>query len=157
MNPTGDRPYKARALVQPFGIRRAPENWGRVVTFSQLVASEALGLATGAFADDVFCAESHRIATSGFRASKQLCALVGPPTSPKKDQIPTTNMVLLVADVALRNTRVRAQIRSDRAERLKDQIRTIRKKNLLSPAVASKLRGVSALTRPCSPGNLVAA
>ena len=95
INPTDKRPYKARALVQPFGSRRAPANWGIVVTFLQFVASELLQVATGAFVDDVFCVESHRLAMSGFWAFKQLCEIIGFPTSPKKDKPPSTEMVLL--------------------------------------------------------------
>ena len=53
-NPINNRPYKARVLVQPFGSRRAPANWGRVVTFLQFVAGEILQVTTGAFVDDVF-------------------------------------------------------------------------------------------------------
>ena len=52
--PANKRLYKARVLVQPFGSRRAPANWGRVVTSLQFVADEILHVATGAFVDDVF-------------------------------------------------------------------------------------------------------
>ena len=34
-NPNGNLPYKSRILAQPFGSRRAPSNWGRLVTFIQ--------------------------------------------------------------------------------------------------------------------------
>ena len=77
-NPTSGRPYKARVLVQPFGSRRAPANWGRVVTFLQFVARELLLVNTGAFVDDAFGVKEDRIATSGFLLFKQLCDLIGP-------------------------------------------------------------------------------
>ena len=91
--------YKARVLVQPFRSRRDPANWGRVVTFLQFAAGELLQVATGAFVDDVFCVEEHRLAMSGFPAFKQLCEIIGAPTSNKKDRPPAAWMVLLGADV----------------------------------------------------------
>ena len=141
INPNNNKPYKARFLVQPFGSRRAPANWGRVVTFLQFVACELLYVTTGAFADDVFCVESHRIATSGFWAFKQLCEITGFPTSPKKDQPPSTRMVLLGAEVSLHDRHAQAEIRTDRKDRLKEQISRICDSNCLTPAAASKLRG----------------
>ena len=72
MNPNANKPYKARVLVQPFGSRRSPANWGRVVTFLQFAACELLRVTTGAFVDEVCSVESHRIAMSSFWAFKQL-------------------------------------------------------------------------------------
>ena len=40
INPEDNKPYKARTLVQPFGRRREPANWGRVATFIQFLACE---------------------------------------------------------------------------------------------------------------------
>ena len=77
---------------------------GRAVTFLQFVAGEMLQFTTGAFVDDVFCIESHRLAMSGFSAFKQLREINGFPTSAKKDQPPSTQMVLLGADVSLHDT-----------------------------------------------------
>lgn len=71
-NHTNKRMYKARVLVQPFGSRCAPANLGRAVTFTQLAAVGILHITAGAFAGDVFCVESHRLATIGFRAFGQL-------------------------------------------------------------------------------------
>ena len=87
----------------------APSNLGGVVTFLQLVAGEILQVATGAFADDVFCVDALRLAMSGFRASNSLCEIIGSPTSSKKDQPPSTEMVLLGADVSLHDTQVQAR------------------------------------------------
>ena len=141
INQTNGRPYKARVLAQPFGSRRAPANWGRVVTFLQFVAGEVLRVTTGAFADDVFCVESHRVAMSGFWAFEKLCLLIGFPTSDKKDQPPTTEAVLLGADVSLRETHAQAQIREERKVRIKSFIRIALESNTLTPASSSKLRG----------------
>ena len=90
INPEDNKPYKARILVQPFGSRRAPANWGRVVTFIQFIAREILSLAVAAFVDDVFCDEPASAQTSGFWAFKRLSGLIGFFTSDKKDQRPTT-------------------------------------------------------------------
>ena len=78
-NPANNLPYKAKVLARPPGIRRAPANWGSVATCLQFVACEVLRLATENFADDVFCAESRRVAMSGFWAFKQLCLFIGAP------------------------------------------------------------------------------
>ena len=141
INPTNNRPYKARVLVQPFGSRRAPANWGRVVTFLQFVAGEILRVTTGAFVDDVFCVESHRIAMSGFWAFKQLRLLIGSPTSDKKDQPPSTEAVLLGADVSIRETHAQSQISDERKGRIKSFIRIALESNTSTPASSSKLRG----------------
>ena len=77
---------------------------------------------------------------SGFWAFKQLCDLLGFPTSAKKDQPPSTGMVLLGADVSLHQTHIQAQIRDDRKERLKEHILLALNSNSMTPAGASKLR-----------------
>ena len=141
INPANNRPYKALVLVQPFGSRRAPSNWGRVVTFLEFVAGEILHVATGSFVDDVFCVESHRLAMSGFWAFKQLCELIGFPMSLKKDQPPSDGVVLLGADGSLRETHVQAQVREGRKERLSANILLALNSNSLTPAAARKLRG----------------
>ena len=48
VDPRTNTPHKARILVQPFGSRRAPSNWWRVVTFSQFVAHRLFNLSVGA-------------------------------------------------------------------------------------------------------------
>ena len=48
VDPGTNVPHKARILVQPFGSRRAPANWGRVVTFIQFPAKELQALTVGA-------------------------------------------------------------------------------------------------------------
>ena len=68
INPTDNRPYKSKILVQPFGSRRAPANWGRVVTFIQFLAFRLLHIVVGAFVDDVYCAESAKLSGSSFWA-----------------------------------------------------------------------------------------
>ena len=154
INPVGKRPYKARALVHPLGSRMAPENWGRVVTFFQFVDAELLQVTTGDFADGVLCVESHRLAMSGFWAFKKLCQVVGLPTSDKKDQPPSTVVVLLGADVSLHETHVQAQVREDRKQRLKEQISVALKTNVLTPAGAIKLRGELGFYTPLLVGKL---
>ena len=153
-NPTNNRPYKARVLAQPFGSRRGPANWGRVVTFLQFSAGELLRVTTGAFVDDVFCVESHRLAMSGFRAFKQLCLLIGFPTADRKDQPPSTGDVLLGADVSLHETHAQAQIRDERKDRIKSFIRIAMESNALTPASASKLRGKLGFYSPLLAGKL---
>ena len=66
INPGDNRPYKSKILAQPFGSRRAPANWGRVVTFIQFLAYRLLRLTVVEFADDVYCTESAKLARSGF-------------------------------------------------------------------------------------------
>ena len=89
--PRGQPPYTARILAQPFGSR-APENWGRVVTFAHLVALKLLYLAVGAFTGDVYCDEDAKIANSGFWAFKQLRRLLGFNTSDRKGRNPSTGL-----------------------------------------------------------------
>ena len=56
IDPIDNLPYKSKILAQPFGSRRAPANWGKVVTFIQFVARRLLHLMVGAFVDDAYCA-----------------------------------------------------------------------------------------------------
>ena len=44
VNPTDKLPYKAQILLHPFGSRREPANWVRVVTSIQFLARELLAL-----------------------------------------------------------------------------------------------------------------
>ena len=73
-NPNHDRPYKSRIPVHPFGSRRAPANWGRVVAFIQFVALKLICHAVGAFAYDVYCAEDRAVASSGSGPSNSYAA-----------------------------------------------------------------------------------
>ena len=141
LNPKNKRLYNVCVLVQPFGSRRSPANWGRVVTFLQFAAEEILHVSTGAFVDDVFCSESHRLEMSGFWAFKQLCGLIGFPASKKKDQPPSTGMVLLGADASLRETHIQSQVRGGRLGRLNEYIPLAIESDSLTPASAIKLRG----------------
>ena len=141
LNPADDRAYKCRILAQPFGSRRAPANWGRVVTFLQFLARRLLSLVVGAYVDDVFCAESIYLAKSGFWAPKRLCALLGFVTSDRKDQPPSAKMHLLGAEVTLLKQATQKNATAGRSHKLRSEITEILRINLLSPAGASKLRG----------------
>ena len=141
LNPADYRPYKCRILVQPFGSRRAPANWGRVVTFPQFLARRLLSLVVGAYVDDVFCSESSYLAKSGFWASKRLCALLGFVTSDRKGQPPSAKMHLLGAEVTLLKQAIQTNETVERSHKLRSEIAEIIRINLLSPAGASKLRG----------------
>lgn len=140
-NPSGGKPYKARVLVQPFGSRRAPSNWGMVVTFFQFVARELLFLTLGAFAGDVYGVEPAMTAGVGFGAVKQLGAISGFNTSKKDGPPPGIRMVLLGADVPLRENFAQADSRPDRITKLKGYIAQALRKNSLDPSSAIKLRG----------------
>ena len=140
-NPKNKRMYKARVLAQPFGSRRSPANWGRVVTFLQFVAGGILHVSTCAFAYDVFCVESRRLEMSGFRAPKQLCELIGFPTSKKKGQPPSAGMFLHGSDVSSRDTHIQVRVREDRKERLNGYILLAIESDSLTPATAINLRG----------------
>ena len=141
LNPVDNQPYKCRILVQPFGSRRAPANWGRVVTFLQFLARKLLSLIVGAYVDDVFCTEGRAIAKSGFWAFKRLCALLGFNTSDKKDQRPSTQMHLLGAEVTLFDYSIRTRATDERAIKLRGIIAEILENGFLTPSGASKLRG----------------
>ena len=141
LNPVDNQPYKCQILVQPFGSRRAPANWGRVVTFLQFLARRLLSLVVGAYVDDVFCSEGGFLAKSGFWAFKRLCAILGLITSDRKDQPPSTSMHLLGAEVTLLKQAIRTSATTERAQKLWDEIAGILRTSSLSPAGASKLRG----------------
>ena len=141
LNPVDNQPYKCQILVQPFGSRRAPANWGRVVTFLQFLARRLLSLVVGAYVDDVFCSEGGFLAKSGFWAFKRLCAILGLITSDRKDQPPSTSMHLLGAEVTLMKQAIRTSATTERAQKLWDEIAGILRTSSLSPAGASKLRG----------------
>ena len=102
---------------------------------------ELLALTVAAFAGDVFAAEPASTATSGFWAFKRLARLIGFPTSDKKDQPPTTSLLLLGAQGALWTSAFRAAARPGRIDKIRGHIAQALQTNSLIPAAASKLRG----------------
>ena len=141
LNPVDNRPYKCRILVQPFGSRRAPANWGRVVMFLQFLARVLLPLAAGAYFDDVFCSDGRSLAKCGFWAFKRLCALLGFRTSDRKNQPPSVKMHLLGAEVSPLRDSIRTSATFERDRKLRDVISRIWLDGCLTPAGARKLRG----------------
>ena len=141
LNPVDSRPFKSKILVQPFGSRRDPANWGRVVSLLQFLARRLLSLVVGAYVDDVFCSESSLLVRSGFWAFKRLCALLGFVTSDRKDQRPSMKMHLLGAEVTLLEQAIRTSATTERTQKLRNEIVAIMNTNVLTPAGASKLRG----------------
>ena len=141
LNPTDNRHYKCRILVQPFGSRRAPANWGRVVVFVQFLDRKLLSLVVCAYVDDVFCSESSFLPRSGFWAFNRLCSLIGLNTSGRKGQPPSIRMHLLGADVTLLKNAVRTSATRERAREIQDRIAIILKTNRLTTAAANRLRG----------------
>ena len=141
INPVDNRPYTARILAQPFGSRRSPSNWGRVVKFIQFVARKMLHLAVGAFVADVYCAEGAAIAKSGPWAFKHLCRLLGFVTSDKKDQAPSISLALLGAEISLSRDAIRAQASTQRVLKIQGHIAHALHLNCLPLAAARKLRG----------------
>ena len=137
----GSTPYKAEIYALPFGGRRAPSNWGSVAAFSQFLPHELLWLPACALADDVFCAEPPRCVASGLWAPEQLAIILGFSTTNRKDQPPTTTMVLLGAEVSLGNSFVREGDRMCRIARLRCHISQAIETNFLTPSSDSKLRG----------------
>ena len=97
-------------------------NWGRAATSPRFLARELLLVATGSFVGDGFCVEARKSATTGFWPFKQMCLILGFPTSPKKDQQPETEAVFLRALVSIRDTFAHATARADRIEKLKSHI-----------------------------------
>lgn len=79
------------------GIRKAPANCGRMVTYIQFVALKLLYLAVGAFASDVYGAENLSVSSSVFLDPKQLVLLIGFNTSDKMDQVPSSGLTLIGA------------------------------------------------------------
>ena len=140
MNSPNNRPYKSRILAQPFGSRRAPANWGRVVTCVQFVALKQLYLAVGSFLYDVYCAGNIAIDKSGFWAFDQICRLVGFNTSGKKGQAPSSDLSLLGAEVSLLRDAVRSQPGRQRVLKLRSHIDQALQLNCLTPSAARKMR-----------------
>ena len=88
-----------------------------------------------------FCVEAHKSATSGFWDFKHLRLLIRCPTSTKKDQPPTTEMVFLEAIVSLRDSFANAAARDGRIAKLKSRIAQDMSTNPPTPEEARKLRG----------------
>ena len=140
-NPADTGIYKARVLVQPFGSRSAPKNWGRVITCLQFLASKLFRLNVSAYVDDVFTGEPSSYVESGFRAFKTLSALVGFHTSDKKDQPPSTSIRVLGANVTVVEAGLRVEADEGRKLGNCERIRNALADSALSPAGAGKLRG----------------
>ena len=150
-NPDGNLPYKAQISAQPFGRRRAPSNWGRVVTFIQFLAREILSLTVSAFPGDVYAAEPASAATGGFWPPKRLDRLIGFITPDKKGRPPTTSLLLLGAPVAIGTSSSRAAERPGRVGKIRGHIAQALQTNTLTPAAASKLRRGWDFTPPPPP------
>ena len=105
-----------------FSTRRSPSNWGRAVEFLQFIALVLLLLMVGACVEDALCVEPAMEANFAFWALIQLGGARGFDASGKKGRPPDTRMVVLGADVALRDERSQAFARPDRAIKLKGHI-----------------------------------
>ena len=156
LNHVDNRPCKCRILAQPFGSRRAPANWGRMVTFLQFSVRDLLSLAAGAYVVDVFFSESKVLARSGFWAFKRLCALLGFNTSGRKGQPPSASMHLLGAEVSLLSGAICTRATDARVQKLRAHISQVLLAEFLTPSGASKLRGRLGFTPHFSWGDLVA-
>ena len=152
LNPSDNRPCKCRILVQPFGSRRAPANWGRVVTFLQFLARTLLSLVVGAYVDDVFCSEGRVLVRSGFWAFKRLCAILGFNTSDRKDQPPSASTHLLGAEVSILLGSIRTCATDERARIYATLFPKFRSMVSLPRRVRSNYVGGSVFTHPCSWG-----
>ena len=139
--PSDNKPFKAQILAQPFGSKRAPANWGRVVTFVQFLARTLLSLVVAAYVDDIFCCEPITTCRSGFWAFKALTKLIGFPTADRKDQEPSEDLYLLGAAVSIDSVSIRAEACPERVRKLRALISEALSKDTLTPAEASKLRG----------------
>ena len=140
-NPADNGVYKARVLVQPFGSRSAPKNWGRVITCLQFLSSKLFRLDVSAYVDDVFTGEPGSYVESVFTAFKNFSNLVGLHTSDKKDQVPSSSIRVLGAEVTVVESGLRAEAGDRRKPSNCERIRTALADSSLSPACAGKLRG----------------
>ena len=95
VNPRGNTPRRDRIPAQPFGRCRALSKWGRVVTRIQFIARESLALTVMAFVGDIFPRGPESTAVCGFWACKRLAGVIGLPTSGRKCQNHTTDIVIL--------------------------------------------------------------
>ena len=76
------------SYVQPFGSRRAPTSWGRVVVMIQHIIRKLLGVRLLGYVDDLFCAEPEDTIDSGFLCTRELINLLGFTTPLKKTTPP---------------------------------------------------------------------
>ena len=58
IHPFGNQVYAANLLAKPFGIRRAPSKWVRVLAFTQFRALGLFRLIMAAYVGDVFSVET---------------------------------------------------------------------------------------------------
>ena len=154
VKPTDNRPRKAQILVQSLGSRRAPENWGRVVTFIQFLDRELLALCVAAFFDDVFAADHAATETSGFWDFKRLSQLISFLNSDKKDKQPTTSLLLLGGKVAIAASSFEADATPERVEKIREHIAQALLPDTLTPSAATELRGGLGFYNPLMAGKL---
>ena len=140
-NPEDGRVYGFRMKVLPFGSARSPANWGRVVRFIQAVLCKLLRITTGFFADDLYSCGNYESAMSSFRTARRLIEIMGLNLAPKKDQGPASKIILLGAELHIKNDTVAAGISKTRANNISELLRNILNKNKLSPGLAAKIRG----------------
>ena len=140
-NPVDGFIRRARVIVQPFGIRSAPKNWGRVITCIQFLPARLFRLNVGAYVDDVFAGEPAAFVESGFHAFKSIASILEFHTADKKDQPPGVSISLLGAVVTAKHDGVIVAPSPERLERNVTLIRSCLDTNTLTPGLAGKLRG----------------
>ena len=139
-NPEGEV-MMAHLNTQPFGSRRAPANWARVTQFVAFVLRKLYRIWIGVYVDDVFCLEPDSTIVSAQLAIKDLCRILGLQLAPDKEIAPTISAMLLGAEVRLSRGFIHATLPPQKVSAILDEILDILKRNTLTPAHASKLRG----------------
>ena len=134
-------PVACTLLVQPFGSRRAPANWGRVTRFLQHVLERLFSIHVCVFVDDVYCIEPVTTVSSAFHCVKTLCFELGLLLAADKESPPGRPANLLGTRLILFSHHLLVGVTPKRLKRLTALLDFTLYRNSLTAAAASKVRG----------------
>lgn len=127
--------------TQPSGSRRAPANWGRVAAFAEFVLFKIFGVVMFVFVDDCFIIEPRGTCAAALSALNVTREALGLALEHSEEVQPTTDLLLLGAEISLRVLSVEASLPDKKRVEISEELAKILVRKTLTPAEAAKLRG----------------
>ena len=131
--------------THPFGIPRAPGNWGRVATLSKWIIITCLGVHIPVYVGDCFRAELAETIDSAFARINLLAGLYG--FNLAKEQAPGGSISLIGAHVVVSHDGVTAVLPECQRHDLVRDLEMVLGVGCLTPSQSAKLRGGLAARR----------
>ena len=131
----------ATLRTQPFGSKRAPANWPRVANFAKWLLLVVFRIVISVYVDDIFLIEPSETIDSAFGTVEMVCKRLGFVLEGAKEQLPSTNLNLIGADILIPDDVITARLPERKKAELLNKLKQVLAKGTLAPAQAAKLRG----------------